>query len=342
MLLIDGSLGEGGGQILRTSLALSCITGKAFKVTNIRARRPEPGLRPQHLKSVEAAAEICGASVEDARLGSLEIAFIPGKIKNKQYRFEIGTAGSTSLLLQTIFIPLALSGGSSRLQIFGGTHVPWSPCFDYLSLLWLFFMEKIGFQATLELEEAGFFPRGGGQIHCGIRPVSEIKPLQLTNRGDLLRIRGISGVSNLDLSIATRQKHQALKRLEPILRYVKIQTQSLPGPSTGTYLLLLAEFEKSRCCFFSLGKKGKRAETVADEAVNELMEFMGTDGAIDKYLADQLLLPLALAKGRSILSTSHITKHLLTNRNVIQAFLPVEISIQGEEGKPGLISIHGI
>lgn len=342
MLVIDGSSGEGGGQVLRTSLSLSCITGKPFKINDIRARRTQPGLRPQHLKSVEAVAAICGASVSGNKPGSKELIFFPGKIKNHQYRFDIGTAGSTSLLLQTIFLPLSFAEGLSRVQITGGTHVLWSPCFDYLNLHWLHYMKLIGFDAELELETAGFYPRGGGKIISRIKHVRELIPIDISEKGNLLRIRGISAVSNLDISIAKRQKHQALKRLEPILRDVKIQSLSLPGVSTGTYILLLAEFENAQVCFFSLGRKGKLAETVADEAINELFEFIKTDGAVDKYLADQLLLPLIFAPGESVIRTSKITQHLITNRDVIELFLPIEISIQGDEGQPGLIKISGI
>jgi RNA 3'-phosphate cyclase len=340
MLLIDGSLGEGGGQVLRTSLTLSCISGKPFRIINIRDRRPKPGLRPQHLTSVAAAANICGATVEGAKLGSKELIFSPGKIKSKQYFFDIGTAGSTSLLLQTILLPLALSKGNSRVELFGGTHVPWSPCFDYLSLHWLNFMNLIGFQASMEIKKAGFYPRGGGEIYCRIKPSIELKPVNLIDRGDLVRIRGVSGISNLDMSIATRQKHQALMRLEPILRDVKIQTRSLLGPSRGTYIILLAEFEHSQSCYFSLGKKGKPAEVVADEAVDALLSFLGTNGAVDKYLADQLLLPLSLVEGNSRLRTEQITPHLLTNREIIKEFLPVRIEIEGEDGQSGLITVN--
>jgi RNA 3'-terminal phosphate cyclase (ATP) len=339
MLRIDGSSGEGGGQVLRTSLTLSCITGIPFKIFNIRGKRSEAGLRPQHLKSVEAAAEISGASVEGAMLGSQEIIFYPGRIKNRQYKFDIGTAGSTSLLFQTIFLPLSFSEGISRVQINGGTHVPWSPCFDYLNLHWLHYMNLIGFESSLDLETAGFYPRGGGQIIGKIKRTTAIQPLLLPERGNLVRIRGVSGVSNLDGSIATRQKHQALKRLEPLLRDIKIQTLSLPGPSKGTYLLLLAEYEYSHAGFFSLGKKGKPAEAVADEALDELLEFMGTDGSVDKYLADQLLLPLSFAEGESIIRASQITQHLRTNRDIIQKFLPISISIQEEGTQSGLIKV---
>lgn len=339
MLEIDGSIGEGGGQVLRTSMTLSCITGKPIHITKIRAKRSKPGLRPQHLKSVEASAAITDAKVEGAVLGSTDIFFSPGKLKNGQYHFEIGTAGSTSLLLQTIFIPLAFTHGTSRVQIGGGTHVPWSPCFDYIDLHWLLYMDQIGYQAELNLERAGYYPPGGGKISARIKPLQEQKPLHLYKRGNLVRIRGISAVANLDPGIATRQKHQALRRLQPIHKDTKIQTKSFPATSKGTYILLIAEFEHSQCCYFSLGKKGKPAEAVADDAVDELLTFINKEGAVDRYLADQLVLPLSLVQAESIIITENITKHLLTNAAIIQKFLPVKIQILGSEGHSGQIKI---
>lgn len=339
MLEIDGSIGEGGGQVLRTSLTLSCITGKSIHIKNIRAKRSNPGLRPQHFKSVEAAATISNAIIEGLKIGSTEVLFSPTKLKNGQYNFEIGTAGSTSLLLQSILIPLAFTKGNSRVQISGGTHVPWSPCFDYLSLHWLHYMDQIGYRADLILEKAGFYPPGGGSINARIKPFIGQNPLRLVERGNLVRVRGISAIANLDPGIATRQKHQTLRRLQPIHRDIKIQTKSLNAGSKGTFILLKAEFEHSQCCYFSLGKKGKPAEMVADEVVDDLLNFLNTDSAVDRYLADQLILPLSLIRGESLIHTEKITKHLLTNAIIIQQFLPVKIYVDGSEGSTGMIEI---
>ena len=339
MIEIDGSLGEGGGQVLRTSLALSILTHQAVHLLNVRARRPKPGLAAQHLQAVEAAAAICGAEVEGARMGSTAITFSPGKVKPGRYRFEIGTAGATTLVLQTIFLPLCLAGAPSHVAITGGTHVPWSPCFHYLDLQWLTALKEMGVDTRLTLDLAGFYPQGGGLIQAAIRPVSSLLPRQMVDRGPLARIRGISAVANLDAEIARRQKLQALRRLEPVCRDTKIETTSLPAHNKGTFILLLAQFEKSQAVYFSLGELGKRAERVADEAVEQLLEFLATDGAIDPFLADQLLLPLALADGPSEIRTSKVTQHLLTNAQVIRAFLPVEIDIDGEMGAPATVKI---
>jgi RNA 3'-terminal phosphate cyclase (ATP) len=339
MIHIDGSLGEGGGQVLRSSLACSILTGQALRITGIRARRSQPGLRPQHLKSVDAAAAVSKANVQGAAHGSTSLVFEPQEIRSGRYKFDIGTAGATTLVLQTIMLPLSFAPSASTVMISGGTHVPWSPCFHFIDLHWLPFLHQIGYNAQVSLDQAGFYPQGGGRITTNIRPASPVTPLDLTRRGELLHIRGISAVANLDISIAERQKLRALRRLESRCADTKIKITRLPSPGKGTLLLLLAEFEHSRCCYFALGERGLPAEQVADQAVDALEAFLETDGAVDQYLADQLLLPLALAKEGSTISTSSISAHLTANAAVLQAFLPVEFDIQGEIGKPGLVRI---
>jgi RNA 3'-phosphate cyclase len=339
MVQIDGALGEGGGQVLRSALALSILTGTPMRITNIRGRRPKPGLMAQHLKAVEAAAAVSQAHVAGAELGSQTLLFEPRAIRHGDFRFDIGTAGATSLVLQTVAVPLSAAGQASSLTITGGTHVPWSPCFDYLQLHWLPYMQQIGFKIDLALEVAGFYPRGGGRVRATIRPANTLSALHLTQRGKLQRISGISGVSNLHVSIAERQRAQALRRLTGRCGDIGIDLARMPARSPGTVLLLLAEFEGSRCCYAALGARGKPAERVADEAVDALEEFLATDAAIDQYLADQLILPLACAGAVSELRTAKITQHLVTNAAIVRMFLPVDIAIQGEIGTSGLIRI---
>ncbi len=339
MLEIDGSQGEGGGQVLRTSLTLSILTRQPVHLYNIRAGRSKPGLQPQHLKSVEAAAAISAAEVRGAAPSSRELFFQPGEVHPGRYRFDIGTAGSTSLVLQTVYLPLSLAGGTSHLTITGGTHVPHSPCYHYLEGQWLPYVRQIGLDIDLSMEAAGFYPRGGGRIQATIRPSRELAPLEACERGALQRLAGLSAVANLDPEIAKRQKHQALRRLEPRFREAKIKTIGLPSPGKGTFLSLQAEFERSSCFYFGLGELGKHAERVADEAVDALESFLSTDGAVDQYLADQLLLPLAFAGGTSHVHTSQVTLHLITNAGILRLFLPLEIHIKGEIGQPGSITI---
>ena len=364
MIEIDGSLGEGGGQVLRSALTLAMLTGQALRITNIRARRKKPGLQAQHLAAVNAAAAISAAQVEGMIQDSTALTFAPGDVQPGDYRFDIGTAGATSLVLQTIFLPLALCNlagaglltvppaaptagaglltvppSASEITLIGGTHVPWSPCFHYLDLQWLPFMHRIGFDTTLELLLAGFYPQGNGQIRARIEPIKTLAPLDLPERGGLKGIRGISAVANLDMSIAERQQKRALNRLQGRHSRIDIELLDLPARAKGAFLLLQAEFKRSSACYFGLGALGKPAERVADEAVDGLEAFLAGNGAIDQYLADQLLLPLALASGESRFRTAQVTQHLLTNAEVIRAFGAAEIKIEQERGKEGAVRV---
>ena len=330
LLEIDGSMGEGGGQVLRSSLSLSIVTGKPIRVTSIRLNRDRPGLRPQHLMALRSAARISKGMISGDRVGSTAITFEPGSAQPGNYLFDIGTAGATSLVMQTLLLPLALADGSSTVTIHGGTHVPWSPCFHYLDWSWRPLLNHIGVEFELELQMAGFYPHGGGQIAAQIAGGSRIHGLRLGARGKLLGIRGLSAVADLPREIAERQRHQALKRLHelPDLSECMIDITSLPTRSKGTLLLLLAEFEQGRACFFALGARGKRAEKVADEAVDALVQFLTTEATVDHRMADQLLLPLALAESRSEFVTSRVTGHLETNAGVIRQFLQTDIRIE--------------
>lgn len=339
MIEIDGAKGEGGGQILRSALTLSLLTHKPFRLVNVRAKRSKPGLRPQHLQAVHAAARLGNAKVAGATLGSLTLQFDPGQIRPGDYTFDIGTAGATTLVLQTVYLPLVVTDAPSVVTIKGGTHVPMSPCFHYLDLHWRRFLEKAGVNLTLVMKRAGFYPPGGGIIQATIHPAPAIKPLQLTERGRLLRIQGLSAVANLGNRVAERQRDQALKRLAGYGERCDIAIEQLSASSKGTVLLLLADFEHTQACFFALGALGKPAEQVADEAVEALFAFLHTDGAIEPFLTDQLLLPLALAKGESVLTISRVTRHLVTNADVIRSFIRVELDIQGELGKSGRVRI---
>jgi RNA 3'-phosphate cyclase len=338
---IDGATGEGGGQVLRSALTLSVLTGKPVRLVNIRARRPRPGLMAQHLKAVEAAAAVAGARVEGARLGSTALQFAPRAVHAGSFRFDIGTAGSTTLVLQTVLVPLGLLDAESRLTITGGTHVPWSPCAEYVSLHWLPHLRRIGFNAEVTLEQAGFYPRGGGRLLAYVQPASALTALSLVERGKLRCIRGLSAVARLDPSVAERQRQQALRRLARHCDHVEIRLAALPAPSPGSVLLLLAEFEHSQACYTALGARGKPAERVADEAVDALEAFLESDAAIDQYLADQLLIPLACVAATSELRTASVTQHLITNADVVRHFVPVEIHVYGNLGQPGTVQIHG-
>ncbi len=339
MIKIDGSQGEGGGQVLRSSLTLAILTGQSFEIYNIRLNRKKPGLQPQHLKCVEAATAITKADQKGAAIGSTRLIFSPGKAIAGDYQVDIGTAGSTSLVLQTIFLPLAFSERESTITITGGTHVPWSPVFHYLDLQWLPILRRLGFNIKITLKQAGFYPRGGGRIIAHIKPASRLKPLDLLERGKLTKIWGISAAANLDASIIERQKNQILKRLSGRNIKCDIQKEAMPSKWKNTMALLYAGYENGGGCFTALGALGKRAEKVADEAVDALLEYLDTSACVDKYLADQLLLPLVFINGKSHYRTAQITRHLLTNREVIQQFTNVGIRIEGALGQEGVVHI---
>lgn len=340
MIELDGSMGEGGGQILRTALSLALITGTPFLLRNIRARRSKPGLQPQHLAAVRAATAIGQARVEGDSVGSATLRFEPGEVMPGEYDFDIGTAGSAGLVLQTVHLPLALSSAPSHVSIRGGTHVPWSPNAHYLDWHWRPFMSRLGLDVRLELERAGFYPVGGGLLHATINPADSIRPLRLAERGQMQGIRGLSLVARLPMEIAERQRGQALARLAGHGLDARMELDELPAGSPGTAVILLTEHAHSQACFTALGARGKRAETVADEAMDELLAFLAGDGAVDEHLADQLMVPLALAKGESVYR-ARITSHARTNAAVIQAFIDVDVVLDGEDGAVGGYHITG-
>jgi RNA 3'-terminal phosphate cyclase (ATP) len=340
VLRIDGSEGEGGGQLLRSALTLSTITGRPFEFINLRAGRKKPGLRPQHLVCVKASAKLTSGEAHGAAIGSQTVCFQPGPVRPGTYRFAIRTAGSTSLLLQTVVLPLALAPKRSILTLSGGTHVPFAPPYHYLARQWAVLLRRIGIEADLTLSQAGYYPEGGGEVRAKIQPAASVAPLQLGRRGALKGLEGLSTVSNLDRSIASSQRRQALQQLDAAGLAAGIEVRELPSPGKGTMLLLLATFEGGgRSCHTALGARGKPAETVADEACDELLAFLGTQGAVDAHAADQLLLPLALADGPSAFPVPAVTSHLVTNARLIERFLDCAIRIEGEEGEEGWVRI---
>ncbi len=342
MIRIDGSRGEGGGQVLRSSLTLSILTQTPFHIRDIRANRSKPGLRPQHLAAVRAAAAISRAQVQGADPGSTTLQFRPGRVQPGRFQFDIGTAGSTSLVLQTVFLPLALAAEPSQLTITGGTHAPWSPSFHYLERQWLPVLRVCGFLAHLQLDRAGFYPKGGGRIRATIQPVVTLTPCDLREFGRLEMVSGLSIIANLPAHIARRQQEQVERRLRGRVPDLEVGTATLASPGQGTAVFLQAIYQPGCAAFTALGKRGKPAERVADEAVDALDMFLATGAAVDKYFADQLILPLALLPGECTFTTAEITGHLLTNISVVKSFLPVSIDIQGSLGKPGKIRVSKI
>lgn len=339
---IDGSFGEGGGQILRTALSLSCITGSALRLFNIRKGRKRPGLRQQHLTSVMAASEMSGAELSGNKLGSNELTFIPGNIRTGSYSFDIGTAGSCSLVFQTLLPPLLFADKPSKITIHGGTHVPFSPPYQYLSEIFIPLLARIGIRVETSIRKYGYYPKGAGEVRFRIYPAKKIGALDLTSRGSLSSIEGCSGVSNLPANIAERQKRSVMKAIAPMKAH--IETVDLPSDNEGAFVFLKAEYENIQAGFSSLGKRGKPAERVGKEAANRFLEFHNSLASIDPNLADQIVIYLALARGVSSFTTSRITQHLLTNLWVIEKFLKIHYDIEGElnsEGRVNLIPVRG-
>lgn len=334
MIEIDGSYGEGGGQILRTALSLSCILGKPFRISNIRKDRKNPGLRPQHLTGVRAAALISGASVKGDSEGSLELSFEPGEVRPGDYLFEIGTAGSTGLLAQTVLPPLGVTDPSHRvtdpstLTLKGGTHVPWSPPFHYISEVFLPMLGRLGVDIRASMESCGFYPRGGGKVRFVIMPAKGVRPGEFLRRGKILRIEGLSAVGNLPLSIAERQRKSVLEGIKEAGDIpVDIELREVPAFGQGTFVFFSAVSEGSLAGFSSLGARGKRAETVGEEAAREFMDYYRSGACLEPHLADQIVLYLSLARGASGFTTSSITTHLRTNLWAIEKFIPIKYDL---------------
>ena len=343
MFEIDGSFGEGGGQILRTALSLSACLGTPFSIKNIRKNRKKPGLMPQHLAGVRAMAAICEAHVEGASMGSIELYFQPAKSKPGTYRFDIGTAGATTLLLQTLLPPLIFAGAPSALVLTGGTHVPMSPPFDYIYDVFIPALKKLGVTIQASIESYGFYPKGGGRILVQVFPehALRLRNIDFTHPPKVESIRGVSGVGNLPLNIAERQKTAAEHALASAGIPASIEAISVASFGPGTFIFLKPQGDPCLAGFSSIGERGKRAEKVGGEAANALIEYGATQACLDSHLGDQIALYLAMAPGASAFTTSCITQHLLTNLRVIQHFLAISYTIEGRPGEPGRVTISG-
>ncbi|MBI5360655.1 MAG: RNA 3'-terminal phosphate cyclase [Planctomycetes bacterium] len=327
MLTINGSFGEGGGQILRSSLALSAITGQDFRIENIRANRAKPGLRKQHLTCVNAAAEITGAECMGNALNSQVLEFRPHAIAHGNYKFRIDSAGSTLLVLQTVLPVLFFAPEKSTVTLTGGTHNPMAPPADFIIDSFLPLIARLGFNASLNLKKHGFYPAGGGEIHAAITPhTNEQSDFSLTERGERLSIRGEILLSYLKLNIAEREKDRLSKVAGIPEDDIKIV--HIPDPvGPGNAVMLKAKYENISCVFTSFGELGKRAEVVAAEAGQDYIDYTGSAAVADKHLADQLLLYLALNKKGSF-TTNEVTEHTRTNMEIIRKFLGIEFKLE--------------
>ena len=340
-LEIDGSRGEGGGQILRTALTLGLVLRQRLRFFRIREGRPKPGLRAQHVASLEAAAAISGARLEGARIGSREVIFDPAEIRPGRYRFEIGTAGAATLVIQTVAIPLSLSGGPSEVEVTGGTHVPWSPSARYLSWQWAPFVRELGFEIDIRTAAVGFTPRGGGRVVATIPGGAAPRSWTGIENGGFKGVRGEVTIAGLPRSIAERIVREARRGLASPWDLSEIEIREVASPGPGVAFDLLARLEGGRFATTSLGKRGLPAEEVARRAVEELEAFSGTGASMDRHLADQAVVPLCLGEGVSRFVAPEVTSHLETNAGTVALFLEDRVQISRREEGGADVAIQG-
>jgi RNA 3'-terminal phosphate cyclase (ATP) len=319
LITIDGSRGEGGGQVLRTALTLSLITGRPLQMINIRAKRKKPGLMRQHLTAVQAAAVIGAAEIEGAGAGSQSLLFQPQTINGGDYRFAIGTAGSCTLVLQTVLPALLAAGVEARLYLSGGTHNPMAPPADFLQYAYLPLLREMGADMEMNLSRYGFYPAGGGELELKLKTGNRLQPMHLEARGEL-RQAGITAL------IAALPAHIAERELETVRRtmgwdHSQLELRGLnnsQGP--GNALVATIKYEHVTEVFTTFGEKGISAEKVAGKLCRQIKVYMQSNVPVGPHLADQLLLPLAIAGG--VFTTAKPTRHTLTNLETINTFLP--------------------
>jgi len=332
MIRIDGSYGEGGGQILRTSIALSCLTGEAVEVYNIRANRPKPGLAAQHLKGIEAAKLISDAEVEGLRLGSTKVVFKPKTLKGGNFNIDIGTAGSVTLILQTVLLPSMAAEKDSFFEIKGGTDVKWSPPVDYVNNVTFRALSDLRANVSMDVIARGYYPKGGGVVRVRVAPSKlEGKEFDVVD----CSIKGVSHCSNLPSHVAERQAKAAKALLEAKGYDVEIDIEVRKDSSTGSGITLWCGYKGGN----ALGERGKRAEVVGEEAARNLLKELESDACFDEFVADQIMPFAVVAKGVTRYTTSKITLHQKSNAYVIKQFLGDDVIEIDEERSE--ISIKG-
>jgi RNA 3'-terminal phosphate cyclase (ATP) len=323
-LELDGAQGEGGGQVLRTALTLSMITATPFRIDRIRAGRGKPGLLRQHLASVRAAAEISGATVEGDEVGSSTLRFAPARIRGGNYRFAIGTAGSCALVLQTVLPALWFADSPSHIAVSGGTHNKAAPPAEFLIRTWQPLLAAMGVRQVIELKRHGFYPAGGGELVASVMPTLALQRMSLTDRGALQGLRAEALLAGLPEGIA----HRELERVTARMPGVETSVRGIPsdeGP--GNVLLIETAYADVTETFTSFGERGVTSEEVADRAIDLARIYLHSAAAASEHLADQLLLPMALAGGGEF-TTVVASSHLVTNADTIRKFLPVDIQIE--------------
>lgn len=346
MVEIDGSHGEGGGQMLRTSLSLSSLTQQPFRMVNVRAGREKPGLRPQHLAAVRAVAQVCDAVVSGDAVNSLQLEFHPGALRAGSFTVNVAerqrSAGAVTLIAHALLPPVLFAPASSTVTLQGGTHVPFSPPFEHFDRVFLHALQRFGVDARARLVSAGWMPQGGGELRLSVQPGDGLKSVTIVERGEVRRVECTAVLSKLKPHIGVRQRDRMLERLRAAgMSKFKAEVVNHDSPGEGTMSFILLEHDL-RAGFSALGALGKPSEKVADEAARAALKFLGSDAPIEPCLADQLLVYCALARGRSEFRTSELTPHCVTNMDVISQFLPVKFEVQGEPGTAATIAVEGV
>ncbi len=349
-IVIDGSMGEGGGQILRTAIALSSVLLKPVKIINIRAKRKNPGLRPQHITAIRVAATLTDAKTEGVYVGSREIIFIPQRHKGGMFKFNIGTAGSISLVMQAVLPVILFSPRKTCIDIIGGTDVSWSPPIDYMRFVFSELIKKIGVEVVIKLLRRGHYPRGGGRVIFCVDPIDYIKPIKLIDRGAIIQISGLSHAVKLPRHVAIRQAEAAKKIIQEKYPNVEVNIDiewyepskdKHLGPGSG--ITVWAVCEKSILGGDSIGVRGKPAEKVGIEAALKLIEDLDSGKALDRHLSDMIIPFLALAKGESKIAGARLTMHTYTNVLVVKAITGAEIELKHIDfNNPFELTVKGI
>ena len=330
MIELDGAVGEGGGQILRSALTLAMITGQSFRIQHIRANRARPGLMRQHLVAVRAALQVCRGEATGVVLGSRELTFAPGRIEGGDYAFAIGTAGSCTLVLQTVLPALLKAEKPSTLRLVGGTHNPLAPPVQFLQRAWCPRLAEMGAHVDIRLERFGFYPAGGGVVEARVEPCAELQPRTWMARGECRAAYAEAFVARVPESVARRE-------LECVGRALhwnddQLLLRSLPadqGP--GNVLMLTLDYEHATEVFTAFGEKSVTAEQVAHQVVQRARQYLASQAAFAEYLADQMMLPLAMAGGGGF-TLDEVSMHARTNAQVIETFLPVRFSFERQDG----------
>lgn len=342
MIVVDGSFGEGGGQIVRSSLGLSMVTGRPVTIHNIRARRKRPGLARQHVTAVRLAQQMCGATVAGAGVGSRQLVFEPGPIQPGEYHHDVGTAGSTTLVLQTVLPALMTAPASSKLVLSGGTHNPMAPPFEFLANVYGPLVERMGPRIRLQLVRPGFYPAGGGRLEANISPAEQLAGFELLQRGKLLRRHVRAIVSNLPLHIAEREGKTIVRKLAWPRDGYTVEEVDATGP--GNVVLVELQFEHLSEIFVGFGQKGVTAERVAAGVAREVKQYLDSPAPVGEHLADQLLLPLGIAasqgSGVGSFRTLPLSDHATTHIEVLKMFLEIAVDVESNEDETVTVRVR--